>query len=173
MRPDEEALLRDLNSPTFRIGHRRGKWEAKGIKFPFALFFVATAPVLNGPPGFLLRSDFTGYSGCAPTSQLWHGGLDAPLQVIHRPHNQNAVMEAFKDWQYCLYHPVDRVALAAHKNWESEFPEKIWKPDKDITFLLETVHDLLHASEYIRAALPAEALNVPPSFVAATTARPS
>jgi hypothetical protein len=173
MRPDEEALLRDLACPTFRIGERRGKWETKGIRFPFVLFFVAAASTPSGPSGFLLRSDCTGYSASAPTSQLWHGESDCPLHVIHRPHNHSAVMEAFKDWNQCLYHPVDRIALAGHKNWESEFPDKIWDPNKDITFLLETVHDLLHASEYVRAVLPASALNVPTSFMAGNLARAS
>ena len=148
----------------FRIGERRGKWALRGTKFPFVLFFIAAAPVSGGPAGFLLRSECSGYSGAAPTSQLWHGGSDSPLPVANRPRTSQGVMEAFKDWQQCLYHPIDRIARQ-HNNWERDFPEKLWTPEKEITFLLETVYDLVHSSEYVGASFPTEALNVPASFV--------
>ena len=152
MRPDEQALRQDVASLAFRIGERRGKWELRGIKFPFALFFVAAAAVPNGPAGFLLRSECSGYSGVGPTSQLWHGGLDVPLAANFRPRSAHATMEAFKDWQNCLYHPIDRVARD-HNNWHRDFPERLWTPDREISFLLETVYDLLHGSEYVGASL--------------------
>lgn len=164
MRPDEQALRHDLSSLPFRIGERRGKWGLRGIKFPFALFFIAAATVPKGPAGFLLRSECSGYSGVGPTSQLWHGGLDKPLADEFRPRTHQSTIEAFKDWQNCLYHPIDRMARE-HNNWNHDFPEKLWMPDKDITFLLETVYDLLHSSEYVGANLPTEALNVPASFM--------
>lgn len=165
MRPDEEALRHDFTLLPFRVGVRRKKWELRGIRFPFAIFFVAAAPIPSGPGGFLLRSECTGYAGTPPTSQLWHGARDVALPIECRPKCAQGVMEAFKDWQQCLYHPIDRVARQHHPNWEREFPEKLWTPQKDITFLLETVHDLLHSSEYVGASLPIEALNVPSSFV--------
>lgn len=164
MRPDEEALRQDLTSLAFRIGERRGKWEFKGIKFPFALLFVSALQMPDGPAGFLLRSECTGYPGIGPTSQLWHGGLDAPLDVPFRPRSEKGTMEAFKDWKNCLYHPVDRIARD-HNNWHRDFPDKVWTPEKDITFLLETVYELLNGSEYVGASLPTEALNMPPSYV--------
>jgi hypothetical protein len=165
MRPDEEALRHDLQSLAFRIGERRDRWKLKGLKFPFVFFFVAARNVPNGPPGFLLRSDCSGYPGTAPTSQLWHGSLDAPLGAQFRPKSNQGVIEAFKDWQHCLYHPIDRIAQE-HNNWTRDFPELRWQPEKGITFLLETVYGLLHCSEYVAATLPTEALNVPPTLMA-------
>ena len=44
MGPDQNALIRDLASPTFKVGVRRGRWALLGVKFPIAMFFVA-APV--------------------------------------------------------------------------------------------------------------------------------
>jgi len=164
MRPDEAALSNDLQSLAFRIGERRGKWKLKGVQFPFALFFIAARPLSGGPSGFLLRSECSGYPAIAPTSQLWHGGLNAALELRFRPHTAQGVMEAFKDWNHCLYHPIDRAARD-HGKWAREFPELLWMPERNITFLLETVYDLLHRSEYVAAALPAEALNVPQTFV--------
>lgn len=165
LRPDEQALRRDVQSLSFRVGARRGKWELRGLRFPHALFFVAAAPLIGQPMGFLLRSDCAGYPGVAPTSQLWDGGRDAPLAVGHRPQaRQGGVIEAFKDWQNCLYHPIDRIARE-HNNWHRQFPAQVWTADKDITFLLETVYGLLRSSEYVGAPLPPEALGVPPSFV--------
>ena len=166
MQPDEAALLRDVASPTFKVGERRGRWHLRGVRFPHALFFVA-APVRNsGPPGFLLRSDCMGYSGTAPNSQLWNGGTNAPLEERHRPHRPDGgVMTAFSAWGPCLYHPIDRLARG-HGQWLAQHPEMLWTPDKDITFLLETVHAILHSSEYAGADLPATAIELPPEFVA-------
>ena len=101
-----------------RIGERRGKWELKGIRFPYALFFIAAAPRPNGPAGFLLRSECTGYSGTAPTSRLWHGGNNASLDAAHRPQTAQGLIVAFSDWGQCLYHPIDRLA---RDHWPGQF----------------------------------------------------
>jgi hypothetical protein len=172
MRPDEEALRTDLQLPGFRIGVRRKRWALMGLRFPYALFFVAAAQVSSGPPGFLLRSECTGYRAVAPTSQLWHGSTDSPLAAFLRPQTLQGVMEPFKDWGQCLYHPIDRKACN-HNEWHRTFPDQIWTPNKEITFLLETVYDLLHATEYMGAPLHQEALDLPKSFVDLDIARAS
>ena len=164
MRPDEIALISDLRSPTFIVGERRGKWRLEGLRFPYALFFIAARPLPTGPAGFLLRSECSGYPASGPTSQLWHGAKDAPLTVECRPQTPTGVMLAFQEWEPCIYHPIDRRART-HNNWEHDFPEKLWAPTKNITFLLETVHELFHSSEYLGAPLSAEALNLPASFM--------
>jgi hypothetical protein len=169
MRPDEEALRRDLQAPAFRLGERRGKWRLKGIWLaqgpsgsdqivPYALFFVAVPQRALGPQGFLLRSECVGYSGIAPTSQLWHGANDAPLEPAYRPHNGPNLMVPFSTWGQCLYHPVDRLA---RDHWPDKFADQKWTPDKTITFLLETVYGLFHSPDYTHADLPAAALDVP------------
>jgi hypothetical protein len=164
VRPDEQALLRDLALPSFRVGERRGKWALKGVRFPLVLFFIAAPARPSGPAGLLLRSECTGYSGTAPTSQLWHGGQNAPLAEKHRPRNaQGAVLTAFSSWGQCLYNPVDRLA---RDHWPGQYPELIWTPDKTITFLVETVHGILFSSDYSGADLPAAALELSAEFVA-------
>lgn len=163
MPPDEAALRRDLTALDFSLGMRRGKWSLRGLAFPYVLFFIAAPPRPRGPAGFLLRSECRGYSGIAPTSQLWHGGNNAPLVLAHRPQGKNGVLVAFSDWNPCLYHPIDRLA-AAH--WSADqFQEKRWTPDKTITFLLETVHGLLDCTDYTGADLPEAPLELPPEFV--------
>ena len=165
MEADEKALLRDLAAPAFEIGERRGKWLLKGIRFPHVLFFIAAPARPGGPTGFLLKSECTGYSGTAPTSQLWHGRDNAALAEKLRPKNvQGGVLSAFSSWGHCLYHPIDRLA---RDHWAMKYPELLWTPKKDITFLLETVHAILHSSDYAGADLPAAALELPPGFVAA------
>jgi hypothetical protein len=166
MKPDEAALSRYLASPAFKIGERRGRWAVRGLKFPVVMFFVAAPVRPGGPTGFLLRSDCAGYSGTAPTSQLWHGQENRPLEEKHRPRNkQGAVMTAFSTWGPCLYHPIDRLARD-HGQWPSQHSEMLWTADKDITFLLETVHAILNSTEYAGANLPATALELPQEFVA-------
>lgn len=169
MKPDEEALRRDLAAPTFKVGERRGKWALRGLRSPspadgslVALLFVAAATRPGGPAGFLLRSECSGYSGSAPTSQLWDGRNDTALDVNHRPKTAQGVMLAFSTWGQCLYHPIDRLARA---HWPDAHKELVWTPDKDITFLLETVYELVNGSDYVGADLPDGALKVPASFV--------
>jgi hypothetical protein len=129
--PDEAALRRDLASGAFKLGECRGNWACRGIEFPHVLFFVAAPGRPAGPAGFLLRSECRGYSGVAPTSQLWHGGNNAALVLAHRPQGKNGVLMAFSDWNPCLYHPVDRLA-AGH--WSTDqFREQRWTPDKTIS----------------------------------------
>jgi hypothetical protein len=166
MMADEVALLRDLASPAFKVGERRGRWAALGIKFPHVMFFISAPGRVGGPKGFLLKSDCAGYSGTAPTSQLWHGGENKPLEEKYRPKNKEGnVMTAFGTWGPCLYHPIDRLARD-HGQWSTQHPEMLWTADKDITFLLETIHAILDSSEYAGADLPAAAIELPQEFVA-------
>ena len=81
--------MRDLASPTFKVGVRRGRWALLAVKFPIAMFFVAAPVRLGGPIGFLLRSDCSGYPATAPNSQLWHGHDNQPLADAHRPKNRH------------------------------------------------------------------------------------
>ena len=163
MGPDQNALLRDVASPTFKVGVRRGRWALLGVKFPFAMFFVAAPVRLGGPTGFLLRSDCSGYPATAPNSQLWHGRDNQPLADAHRPKNrQGGTMISFSTWGACLYHPIDRLARS---HWPGQHGELCWATGKTIVFLLETVHGILDSTEYTGANLPAAALELPPEFV--------
>jgi hypothetical protein len=165
---DEVALRRDLETTSFKVGCWRGKWALKGIKYPFALFFISAKMLPGkGPEGFLLRSDFSGYSGDAPTSQLWYGGQDIVLPEANRPRNAAGVMYEFRNWHNpnCLYLPVDRIALPGHGDWVTKYPDQCWSPDKNIVFLLEIVYGILQRTEYIGADLPDDALDVPKEYL--------
>src|SRR5579871_5650517 len=74
-------------------------------------------------------------------------------------------MTAFSTWGACLYHPIDRLARD-HGQWPTQHPEMLWTPDKDITFLLETLHAIFNSSECAGADLPAAATQLPLEFVA-------
>jgi hypothetical protein len=166
MGADQNALMRDLASSTFKVGVRRGRWALLGVKFPIAMFFVAAPVRLGGPAGFLLRSDCSGYPATAPNSQLWHGRDNQPLDDKHRPKTkQGGTMISFCTWGPCLYHPVDRLARD-HGQWSTQHRDLLWTVDKDIMFLLETVHAILDSTDYAGANLPATALELPQEFVA-------
>jgi len=166
MGQDEIALRRDIGAVSFIAGVKRGKWEFLGLIFPFALFSVTAAQRPDSPNAFMVRVDCSGYSATAPTLQLWHGGTDSALHEINRPQSGGGVMGTFKVWEGCFYHPIDRIALGKHPEWHTPYPDKIWTPDKDITFLLETLHELLNSDEYTHAVVSPNALSVPPAFVA-------
>ncbi len=163
MAPDERALREDLASIRFRIGASKGRWELKGIDFPNALFFIRAKPLPDNPLGFLLRAECTGYRATAPTSQLWHGELDAALPEANRPRIPAGLMECFSSWGSCLYHPIDRLG-ATH--WPNDHMDLRWNSDSDIMSLLETVYGFLNRSDYVGASLPVEALKVPDRFMA-------
>lgn len=165
MAPDEMALRRDLALPAFKAGERRRRWALRGLGFPQVLFFIAAPPRTPGPEGFLLLSDCSGYSAIAPTSQLWHGGADRALDLQHRPRNrQSGTLLCFTSaCGPCLYHPIDRIA---RPHWPGQHADLVWTPDKDITFLLETVHAVLNTSDYAGADVPAAALELPARLVA-------
>jgi hypothetical protein len=163
----ENELLSDLGSVDFLVGAKKLKWSLCGISFPYVLFRVSAAIRQDGPPAFLLRSECSGYPGIAPTSQLWHGGKNVSLPEDCKPKDdRNQTVLAFKEWQSCLYHPVDRIAWSQHPEWHSQYPGLAWKPSRGIVFLLETVYDLVNSTNYFKATICEEALSVPAEYLA-------
>lgn len=151
MGPDEEALDADLTEAAFRMGVRRGKWALVERRFPLVYFRIAAPPRATGPSWFLLMTNCNGYRAQAPTAQLWDGRTDRPLDESLRPHGQGGVLIAFKNWNGCLYHPIDRLARG---HWPNAHGDLAWRADSDITHFLETVHDLIDVPQYLGAAAP-------------------
>ncbi len=160
MSPDEAALRRDLRDPAFRIGVRKKRWRLVRLDFPYAYFEIAAGQRNPGPSQFLLKVECRGYSATAPTSQLWDARTDTALIEDLKPKNpQGGTVIAFtSSCGPCLYHPIDRLA---RDHWPNQFDDMAWCPDSTITTLLETVHALVHQSDYQRSAAPDAAAVMP------------
>jgi hypothetical protein len=163
MGPDEEALCADLTEAAFRMGVRRGKWELAEIRFPLAYFRIAAPPRPGSPTWLLLLTNCSGYRAQAPTAQLWDGRSNRPLEESLRPRGAGGVLIAFKTWNNCLYHPIDRLARS---HWPHEHGDLAWRPDSDITHFLETVHGLVDVPQYLGATAPEAAAFLPTEGVA-------
>jgi len=151
MTPDQAALRADIDSLTFKLGAKRGKWGLESLEFPVAYFAIAAPKRAQGPTRFLLRVDCRSYPALAPTSQLWDGRTDTALSVDQRPMGRTGVLVAFSPWNACLYHPIDRIA---RDHWPNQFEELTWKPGSTIVTLLETVHGLIHNPDYLVSTAP-------------------
>lgn len=151
MGPDQEALEADLKSPAFRLGVLRGKWELAHVRFPLVFLRVSAPARAEGPAWFLLAANCNGYPAQAPTAQLWDGRDDKPLEESLRPRGQSGVLIAFKNWNNCLYHPIDRLARS---HWPNDHADLAWRRDSDITHFLETVHGLIDVAQYLGASAP-------------------
>ena len=145
--PDEVALRRDLESLAFRLGTRRRKWNLLLLRFPLLYVQIEAPQRAQGPASFLLRVDAAGYRATAPTAALWDGPADTPLAETHRPHGASGtVLIGFSSGcGVCLYHPIDRGARA---HWPQAHHDLAWGPDSTIITFLETVHALVHDTDY-------------------------
>jgi hypothetical protein len=162
--PDEIALRRDLDGPTFRLGVRRGKWRLLRLAFPYAYFRLTAPTRAQGPEAFMLRVECAGYRATAPTAQLWDGLKDTALPDAQRPfgRNQGVMLFFTSSCGTCLYHPIDRMARS---HWPGAHEEVAWGPDSDISTFLEVVHAAIHDSDYISSLAPTSAAELPPDLV--------
>ena len=122
--PDKRALDADLEDAPFRIGVANGFWGLTDAEFqpgwPYAVFWVASAPRPNAPDRFYVRLDCQGYPGQAPTGTFYDPKAEDALAVDRRPKGRERVGKVFRtDWENgrAFYHPYDRVAASSHANW--------------------------------------------------------
>ena len=86
----------------------------------------------------------------APTVTPWNPATGDVLKQEMRPKGT--------EWALCsaltgkngraLYAPFDRVALAGHPNWRTEYPRRVWDSSKDLTWILQILHEMLNNDDY-------------------------
>ena len=148
--PDQRAFTADANAPSFKAGVLRQDWTIDRVNWPIVQITIAAAPRKDGPDGFMLRCDFTNYPAAAPTATPWDVTRDAPLTETQRPKGEDVGMVFRSNWEEgrALYCGYDRVALAGHPNWMSEHPNTTWTVDRDLTWWVSRVWDLLNSDDY-------------------------
>ncbi len=149
--PAQTAIDSDLSSRRFRSGVRRGFWRVVNYAFPNLTIAVAATEPDGAASEYGFRFDLTGFPGTAPIVIIWDFAGDKMLPADRRPRGCARVVEAFKVWnQPTVYRPWDRLA-GAHNNWNQTYPQFAWHPKRDITFILEDLHELLNLNACARS----------------------
>lgn len=149
--PDERAFRADVADARFVAGVSAGRWRIVAYSWPFVVFGIVAAPRKNSPREFFLRSNLAGYPFVAPTSTPWDQAQNQQLPAAARPKGERVGRVFRVDWENgrALYAPYDRVALSSHPNWKQEHPEHAWTDQRDITWFLSVVSDLLNNDDYL------------------------
>jgi len=150
MAADEAALAADLAGARFQVGVDRGRWRLVTLEWPIAIVAVSAAPRPDGPTEYFLRFDLAGYPVMAPTATPWELEAGCRLADGRRPKGGRSEAVFNPGWQngQALYLPCDRVASPGHDNWAQLGPEYAWRADRDITFYLRQVHEVLNDDDY-------------------------
>ena len=147
MQLDEQSLRADLGSARFLAGEDRGRWRFRDLRWPHVLVDVIAK---DGRP-FTLRLECSNYPDPAPTGTFWDLEGNRQLPFDGWPRGGERIRLALRpDWQggSALYIPCDRISIAGHDGWRTQYPQLIWNPQRGIVMYLEVVYELLHSRDY-------------------------
>ena len=151
MAPDEQALRSALTTPAFQSGVDDKRWRLVSLDWPIGLLAISASSRGESPTECGLRIDFVGYPQQAPTAEPWSLDRGERLGPDERPKGERAAHAFRCDWEdgRALYVPWDRVGLAAHGGWATQYPTHAWHPGRDVVFFLRCVYDLLNDDDYL------------------------
>ena len=149
--PAEVALLADARSPRMQAATDDGLFGVHELRPPLLFAWVAVSGQRLG-----LRLECSGYPGVAPAGRPWDLVTDTALPVELWPAGGRSEMVFRRDWsvanQDAPYLACDRIALAGHNNWATEFPTRAWTSRKTVADYLEQVRDALRGSHLLAPA---------------------
>ena len=149
--PDERVLREHVAGARFQEGVGRGRWRVVGdIVWPVVLVAISAGTRDYAPSEYILRFDLTGYPETAPTATPWNPTTGDVLEQELRPKGER-VGHVFRiDWKggRALYAPFDRVALHSHSKWRTQHPRRAWDSSRDLTWLLQILHEMLNNDDY-------------------------
>jgi hypothetical protein len=155
--PARSAVEADLATPRFRAGVARRHWRIVATDFPLVTIAVASVETDGSASEYAFRFELSGFPGIAPQVIIWDTTASAQLAVAQRPKGSHRVQEAFKDWSppHPVYRPWERTSGPHGGNWAQDFPDLIWHPRRDLTFILEDLHGLLTSNAVAQSVGPA------------------
>ena len=151
LRPDERVFRDHVSSARFQDGVERDRWRVVGdIEWPFVLIAVTAGPRDKAPKEFFLRFDLTGYPALAPTATPWNPQTDTLLEEDQRPKGDRVgyVFRSDLDGGISLYAPFDRKGLDRHPDWREKYPLQVWNAKRDLTWVLQILHQMLNDDDY-------------------------
>lgn len=151
--PDERALREHLRGGRFLAGVAAGRWCLVSVDWPIAVVTVSAARRPNSPTEFALRFELTGYPNTAPTGGIWDLDANISLAADHRPKGERAAQlfrtDGWTGGATAMYAPWDRIGLQAHADWAEKYPLDAWMSTRDLSFILDKVHEILNADDYL------------------------
>lgn len=153
--PDERAVRRHLAGGRFLAGVAAGRWRLISLEWPYATFAISAVPResaagIKAPSEYVIRLEVLGYPHSAPTGNLWDPATSA-LPTSGWPRGDRADQIFRTNWEggAAMYAAWDRVTLAHHADWPAKYPHSAWHAQRDITFILENVYEVLNADDYL------------------------
>lgn len=149
--PDRLMFEEDLAKPEFRIAQFEKRWRHAGTQWPHVLLAVSAPEKPNGPVEFGFRFECTGYRQTPVTVQPWDLQQNTPLPSNRWPTGKSIVPSVFRPtWKNgtCLYLPCDRISVAGHDGWLTQYPGRMWQASRGIICYLEQIYELLNQSDY-------------------------
>lgn len=151
--PDERALREHLRGGRFLSGAAEGRWRLISVDWPIAIVAVSAAPRPSSPKEFVLRFEVGGYPNTTPTGGIWDLAANTSLPADRRPKGERAAQLFRSDgWvggATAMYAPWDRMGLQGHADWAQKHPHDAWNPQRDLSFILAKVHEVLNADDYL------------------------
>jgi len=151
--PDERALRAHLAGGRFQAGVEALAWRLISLAWPIAIVGIWAATRDGAPSEFAIRFELNGYPNVTPTGGIWDPDTNTSLAPERRPKGERAAMlfraDGWAGGALAMYAPWDRIALQTHVNWAQEAPRLVWHAQRDLTFILENVHEVLNADDYL------------------------
>ncbi len=151
MSPSQVLLKTDLEDPAFRCAELEGRWRHEGATWPHSILSVKAAARPKAPEWYAFRFECSGYRQTPVTAQLWDISSNAPLTHARWPTGKLILCSVFRpEWRNgsCVYLPCDRLSMEGHPNWVSQYPQRLWDPNRGIIGYLEQLHELLVSNDY-------------------------
>jgi hypothetical protein len=142
----EQTVARDMKKASFLRGAARGRWKVVRFQFPELFIEVAAVDPQGNATSYSFRFLLDGYPNLAPDVRCWDIQANTVLPPPARPQapHPQRTLEAFKEWGHGVYRPWDRHG-ATHNNWAYTHPDLAWHSERDLTFILEDLYELLNA----------------------------
>ena len=151
--PDERALRSHLGSGRFLAGVEACHWRLISVEWPIAVLTVSAAHRVGAPAEFTFKFELNGYPNTAPTGCIWDVATSTPLAPNMRPKGSEVGLifrtDGWAGGPNAMYAPWDRIALDTHANWLQDAPHLAWHPGRDLTFILDNLHRILHDDAFL------------------------
>jgi hypothetical protein len=141
----------DLAAPEFRCGEIEWRWRKVASSWPHVIMAVSAPERPRSPAEYGFRFECSGYRQIAVSAQPWDIEGNRPLPPERWPTGPVMLSAIFRpEWKNgaCLYLPCDRMSIEGHDNWRTQYPNRLWNPERGIICYLEQIYELFHQSDY-------------------------
>lgn len=145
--PAEQTLDAHLDRMRFQAGVEKGRWRV--LKYAFPHLYVNVAGI-DPETGRSVNQDFHAECSNYPAAELfverWQFNDDDSNGCLPPAPKEGSpgYIDALKEWGPGggIYRAWQRHA-AVHNEWKTKRPDEAWNKDRDITFVMEKLYELV------------------------------